>query len=50
MLFADGAAVASNIDFTGYITALTGTITTAQVLTVLVFVKEFSRKTGLIRY
>lgn len=35
MLFADGAAAASAIDFSAYITALTGTITTAQVLTVL---------------
>lgn len=31
----DGAAAVSSIDFTSYITALTGSITPAQVLTVL---------------
>ena len=31
----DGAAAASSIDFSGYITALTGTITVTQVLAVL---------------
>lgn len=36
MLFMDGATTAaSSIDFSGYITALTGSITVAQVLTVL---------------
>lgn len=35
MLFMDGATTASTIDFSGYITALTGSITVAQVLTVL---------------
>ena len=35
MLFMDGATTASTIDFSGYITALTGTITVTQVLAVL---------------
>lgn len=35
MLFMDGATPVSTIDFSGYITALTGSITVAQVLTVL---------------
>jgi len=36
MMFLDSVTpAAQNIDFTGYISALTGTITTAQVLTVL---------------
>lgn len=36
MLFMDAAAgAASSIDFSGYITALTGTITVTQVLAVL---------------
>ncbi len=35
MLFMDGEAALSTIDFSGYITALTGSITVAQVLTVL---------------
>lgn len=35
MLFMDGAVAASSIDFSGYITALTGTITVTQVLAVL---------------
>ena len=35
MLFMDGATIASSIDFSAYITALTGSITVTQVLTVL---------------
>lgn len=35
MMFLDDVASSTTIDFSGYISALTGTITTAQVLTVL---------------
>ena len=35
MMFLDDVASSAAIDFSGYISALTGTITTAQVLTVL---------------